>query len=530
MESKMNRRTFLTGALAASATVAGGALIGCASTDGSGKSATSDSRTWDQEAEVVVVGMGMAGLVTAITASDAGSSVILIDKAPEREAGGNSRVCAQATWSPSEVDASIQYFKELAGEYHLQDMPDDMITAFITESSENADWITDTTGLEVKAQSMTLEYPLTPSAEAAKKENMGIPVEGLGNSLLWNATMEAVQERSIELLYETPLTDLVFDAEGEVIGIEAGSTSIAATKGVVLCCGGFEYDSAMTANYLPFPALAWGSPYNTGDAHKICMAYDIDFWHMNSATPATRIGLSLPTLDKKFEKTSLDFELPAGKGYFWTDKYGQRFMDENRSYQHGYGRNAIFYNDGMKMEYPRYPMWQIFDGEEAVKLQVPNSAGWLEMIEGINVSEGFKDEMAAGVVFTAETPQELAEQIGVDTDTFIATFEGFNESATSGVDAAFGRDAEGMKALTPPYYAAEVYPVMVNTNGGPRRDKDACILRTDGNPVPRLYSAGELGSIWAWYYQGAGNIGECVAFGRIAGRNVSALNSWKGDE
>ena len=47
-----------------------------------------------------------------------------------------------------------------------------------------------------------------------------------------------------------------------------------------------------------------------------------------------------------------------------------------------------------------------------------------------------------------------------------------------------------------------------------------------GSSIPRLYSAGELGSIYSYLYQGTGNIGECLAFGRIAGRNAAAEQPW----
>ncbi|WP_302886077.1 hypothetical protein [uncultured Slackia sp.] len=45
--------------------------------------------------------------------------------------------------------------------------------------------------------------------------------------------------------------------------------------------------------------------------------------------------------------------------------------------------------------------------------------------------------------------------------------------------------------------------------------------RRDGSPID-LYFAGEFGSIWSNMYQGTGNIGECVVFGRIAARNAMA--------
>jgi predicted oxidoreductase len=77
-----------------------------------------------------------------------------------------------------------------------------------------------------------------------------------------------------------------------------------------------------------------------------------------------------------------------------------------------------------------------------------------------------------------------------------------------------------------PYYAIELSPSMLNTQGGPRRNARAQIVRPDGTPIPRLYSAGEMGSIFSYLYQGTGNIGECFAFGRIAARNAVADKAW----
>ncbi len=78
-----------------------------------------------------------------------------------------------------------------------------------------------------------------------------------------------------------------------------------------------------------------------------------------------------------------------------------------------------------------------------------------------------------------------------------------------------------------PFYAVELSPSMLNTQGGPRRNEKAQIVRPDGSPIPRLYSAGELGSIYSYLYQGTGNIGECLAFGRISGRNAAAEPRWE---
>ena len=77
-----------------------------------------------------------------------------------------------------------------------------------------------------------------------------------------------------------------------------------------------------------------------------------------------------------------------------------------------------------------------------------------------------------------------------------------------------------------PFYAVELSPSMLNTQGGPRRNARSQIVRPDDSPISRLYSAGELGSIYSYLYQGTGNIGECLAFGRISGRNAAAEKPW----
>jgi len=91
-----------------------------------------------------------------------------------------------------------------------------------------------------------------------------------------------------------------------------------------------------------------------------------------------------------------------------------------------------------------------------------------------------------------------------------------------------GRNGRSVSASErAPYYALELVPAMLNTQGGPRRNARSQVVRPDGSPIRRLYSAGELGSIYSYLYQGAGNIGECMAFGRISGRNAAAELPWR---
>jgi hypothetical protein len=89
-------------------------------------------------------------------------------------------------------------------------------------------------------------------------------------------------------------------------------------------------------------------------------------------------------------------------------------------------------------------------------------------------------------------------------------------------DTVFGRTAVTMAALsTPPYYAIALWPSGPNTNGGPIRDQFSRTCDPDYNPIPRLYSGGENGSVWGFLYMTGGNNGESISFGRIAGNNAA---------
>ncbi len=82
-----------------------------------------------------------------------------------------------------------------------------------------------------------------------------------------------------------------------------------------------------------------------------------------------------------------------------------------------------------------------------------------------------------------------------------------------------------------PFYAIELSPSMLNTQGGPRRNEPGQVVRPDGTPIPRLYSAGELGSIYSYLYPGAPEISaSALAFGRVSGRKRAAAGSTLGVE
>jgi succinate dehydrogenase/fumarate reductase flavoprotein subunit len=83
-----------------------------------------------------------------------------------------------------------------------------------------------------------------------------------------------------------------------------------------------------------------------------------------------------------------------------------------------------------------------------------------------------------------------------------------------------------MPLRTPPFVVGEVWPVVSNTQGGPRHDAKQRVLTSFGEPIPRLYEAGEIGSIFGFLYFSGANLAECIVGGRIAARDAMALTPW----
>jgi succinate dehydrogenase/fumarate reductase flavoprotein subunit len=508
---KTSRRNFLkaTATGVGSAALAGIGAVGCDAI-----------KKWDDEADIVVLGIGAAGLMTSITAKDQGADVLILEKAPEEHAGGNTRVSGQGYWCPETTDNAVEYQKGLSNGFPI---PDDMEQVFHEHSIHVTEWLTEL-GADMQTIPTAGEYPDFPGAA----EYVCWSTEGNGFQRLWLLLMEnAIQKRGIRVRYETRAVELVRDVKtGEIRGVvaenEGTKINVKAKKAVALCTGGFENNQDMIRDYLGMPCgYPKGSPYNTGDGIRMAMSIGADLWHMdNQAGPD--FNFKIPDKDWAF---GYNFN-PPGKGYIWIAKDATRFTNEAYSTKHG---KIPFHGIYIHVPTP-LPVHCVFDEtmRKSGPLYPPNYFFcWWAMIEKYQWSADNSAEIEKGWIIKADTLKELAAKIGKDPETLEETVRTWNKSCAAGKDSEFDRDPRRMAQIkTPPFYAAEFVPAFTNTQGGPRRNSNAQVLDTNREPIPRLYSAGELGALYSWHYQGGGNILECIVFGRIAGEHASAEEPW----
>ncbi|MFJ2955470.1 FAD-dependent oxidoreductase [Streptomyces sp. NPDC087270] len=486
-----------------------------------------EQQSFDVETDVVVIGYGYAGAATAITAHDAGAEVVILEKMAQP--GGNSRVSGGNCVIPRDSDEAVRGFTDYLDRLCFGTTPRPVLEALVTEARSLVKWAADLGGdLHIPEQLIvsgtyprTIKGPGFPKVPGGSGNFDKYCIRGDADvppSLrLWNLLSRNVAERSVQVRLGTAARDLLTDASGGVVGVVATAggrqITIGARKGVVLTCGGFENDPELKWDYAPPKPLKFaGNPGNTGDGIRMAQRVGADLWHMTRTS--TIVGFQAPEFEAAF-----GIFFPSD-GFIYTDRAGNRYVDETGIELHEFYR-VFSHFDAENVEFPRIPSWAIFN--EQTRLAGPltwNTSGYNRDL--YRWSPDNTAEVERGWIVEAGSVEELAERLDMDASVVTATLTRYNAACADGQDTEFGRSAATLKPLAPPFYAIPLHPVVLNTQGGARRDEQGRVIGTDGNPIPRLFSAGEFGSVWGYLYQGASNITECLVFGRIAGANAAS--------
>ncbi|GHV90911.1 FAD-binding dehydrogenase [Spirochaetia bacterium] len=504
--------------------LAGALITGCAAGGNSAAKGRSgdflSTVSWDAEYDVVVIGFGGGGAASAITAADAGARVLLLEKAPEGEEGGNTRYAAQLVLGLRDRAKGLEYYKAMRGNYDNQG--DDVIQFIVDGSMANFDWIVSLGADKSKLSYRDyIEYPEFKGAEGTTV----LTVDGeMWTSKFWKLLRKNVIDRSnmIDIWYSSPAVQLIQDKESRIVhGVKVENSgkiyNVRAINGVVMAPGGFENNDEMLENYAQLAnATSKGAKYNTGDGIKMAIDVGADLWHMsalsgpdvNFVNPDTGIspGYYYTTTVKSAAGAYTGF------GAFNTINVGgngARFMDETVAPRHGHVESA---GTWFSLLVPQNA-WCIFD--ETARNTVPVYPAW---------SKGMVDEIAKGWIVKANTIRELAEKMSIDPAALAKTVTTYNQYCAQGNDPDFHVDPKYLKPIaTGPFYAFPIQASLTNTQGGAKRNVKCEVIDVWGNPIPHLYSAGEFGSFYTDIYNGGGNLGECGFTGREAGKNAATV-------
>lgn len=556
-EHTLGRRDFLKGAAVAAAGAAVMGMAGCSeagsASAAAGKRAV-EPEAWDAETDVVVMGYGFAGQAAAISAAAAGSQVVIFEKAPEEHAGGNSAVCC-GFLNICSGDGAAEAWKAITD----GGVTDAECEAVAKASTDMPQWFSDNivesevvvkSGADAVRKLWGKEYP------DANAVNLTIEGKGQtgGGAYLHQLCADVIKDRyadSISIRYESPVTELVYDADArEVLGVqydEGGQAKYCkAKKAVIMACGGYEGNPQMIEDFVltHYKQYPIGSPYNTGDGIRMVAGIGAKLRHMAAVEYGSPACLEL---SEKYNQAIACYNGGDTTSMIYVSQHGERFMAEDGKWPAHDKRYPYpcFEENKDTAETPNYPWWMVFDETRRTKgtlfawSNAERNEGWAAVHNVYQWSDDNVKEVEDGVVLKADSIEELGKLMGyddADLATFTATVEKFNaDVADGGADSAFGRapavsskgDVTPVNPLNnPPYYAVQCCISYLNTNGGPARNDKWQALDWNDEPIGRLYSAGEFGSVFYHYYWGGGNVNECFASGMVAGQEANALDAW----
>ncbi len=486
-------------------------------------------RQWDLSADVVVIGYGGAGAVAAISAHDLGAETLILEKQEGSSHVSNTQLSLGAILFPKTEPAAVALMKT-AGRVNVErpdtlDVDEAIMRAWARYAVSNEEWL-----MKLGANGFApMENPGRranwPGLASVQVNHLAEPNgDRLYGDGLFALLHRSVMTRSINLAWGTPASGLIQDETGQVIGVSAeaahGAIFVRAKRAVILACGGFEHNEVLLKTYLPFaPIAVGGASSNTGDGLRMAQAIGADLWHMAVMNGSFKM---------KFPDFPLAFEENFARGSFIAvDRRGRRFKAENELIGYSQFWNAVLF-DTSTNSWPRIPVYYVFDEKRRragpIVFTEFGAAGPMALYSW---SADNSAEIDRGWIRSGATLPSLAHEINVDAHNLIDEIDSINQAARNGADCPLGRPASSISPIdTPPFYAVPLWPGLNNTFGGPRRNADGQVLHVSGSAIPRLYCAGELGSIFVNYPQSGANLSECVAFGRIAGENAARLCPW----
>jgi len=514
--------------------------------------------TFDESFDVVVAGFGHGGAISAITAADHGAKTLIVEKSAVP--GGLSICSYGAVRSARDREGAFAYLKATNGGRTPDDvnrvLADGMfeMEAYVRELAKvnNAQVLTSIEENQQRANSadpylrrISGNYPL-PGTEAFYHTSV-VDVPGFdaqkiypwangapNGPKLFKVVHDNVTQRGIEVRLGTSALRLIADpATREVLGVRVRSNgverNIQARRGVVLACGGFEGSAEIKQQFLEGnPVFNAAARTNTGDGIRMAQDLGAALWHMWLIHGAYGFRHSDPNYPYAIRLKRFPDWFPGEKhrvklkmAWILLDQRGQRFMSEYQPYTQDTGVRPMQYFDPETQTAPRNPAVMICD-DEGRRLYPLGKATSND--EGVRYewSDDNLKEVENGILIQANTLEALAQKLGLDAQAVITGVARWNDQCARGEDADFGRPGGSMTPITQsPFYGAPVWATLSNTQGGPVHDAQSRIIDAYGEPIPRLYAAGELGSAFGHLYLSGGNIAECFVTGRIAGASVA---------
>lgn len=494
------------------------------------------------EVDVLVAGSGAAGLTAALTAANAGLSVLVVESAGQW--GGTTALGGGRVWLPpgahpdDDQQAATDYLKAVFGSDKSE-----MIEAFVASARPMADFVethsvhrfvpclnypdyhTDLPGwvpggrahdsapvdvgeLVDEADDVLLPPGYLPITHdeweqwrfpphfdwdvIEDRRRRGILTNG---AALIASLVDGTARAGAILAKSAALLDVDESDDGRTgvrIGRGQAETTVI-TQALILASGGFDADPVLRASHLPAALSASAAaPTNTGIALRLGLDNGLAVDNLSEGWWMPLVMVPGDELAGKPYPRALVRERGVPH-QIAVNRAGDRFVDEAAPY-HEFVRAMLFEADG---RFPNKEAWLVFDQQFRSKYSFPGLAA-----TGPLPAHVHSDSSVRG----------LAASLGIEPGALIATVDRWNDICRSGRDTDFGRGDNSYDRYYgdprleqwpnlgtidhSPFYAARISSGTVGSKGGPVTTPDGQIVDLEGRPRPGWYAVGNASAVW----------------------------------
>lgn len=473
-----------------------------------------DVARWDEEADVVIAGFGIAGAAAAVEAARAGAEVLVLERtgswggAASMAGGfiylGGGTPIQKACGFEDSVANMAAYLNVAMG----PGADEKRIADYCEGSLEHFDWLVGC-GVHFKPEFFgepgwepmgdqglmysggENSYPFNTIAEPAPRGHvpqMSDKKQGESSAgyMLMKPLVETATAAGARAIYDVRVQRLIVESDGRVVGVFARrygeEIAVRARRGVVLAMGSFAYNEAMVAQYAPRiagrPAAA--IEQHDGQAIRMAQALGADLAHMD----ATEVAIFIDPQ-----------QLVRG---ILVNGRGQRYVPED-TYPGRVGQLTLYHQDNTA--------FLIID-EKAQEEAMASLSPQL---------------MMRPPTWVCETVAELESEMSLPKGSLQATVSAYNAGAATGEDPLLHKKPQWLRPIDTPVGAIDLRESTGGfTLGGLLTSLNAEVLHVSGEPIPGLFAAGRCtAGLAAWGYASGISLGDGSFYGRRAGRRAA---------